>query len=515
MQGPTNIDNGQCRVCSDIENDYESGPCWCDIGYTLSSHSTCVKCPDNCPYCEYNKDKEETECIRCEEGYTINSNKQCQYCGEGCEYCFLSDNSTPVCTLCFSSSFISDNSKCLICPNNCKSCKYDENNQIKCIECNDRSALKKDGITCEECPPYCSSCYANQNDFIICEKCLDHYVLKSETECVDCREITQEGMEGCERCGYNNIKGQFECYECEKKRIRNYYNELMIEVYTYVSNTFQCFNNTDPDKKSFYGCLKAFYNNQTNEYECLTCRNDGYFDDDVYINGFIIEVNNKICKNDLNLGLCEEAENLGTKDSPKYSCHKCYSDSVKIKTSENITICNSRYNTLEYCLEGEEEIINLEGNSQTNYKCTNCVTNADFNNNNICVCNSDSFGDYNKYWCYKCDDSNRGIPGCLAEKGCNYYSLSFNQLNCNECKTGYFKYSEGQCYSCSSEIRNCEKCHYDEFSVKLICDECPYGYIYNEIEKKCELQNCEDYPEISEGCIICEGKREEFLSKKQ
>ena len=100
-------------------------------------------------------------------------------------------------------------------------------------------------------------------------------------------------MKGCERCRYNNNK--FECIECAKKRREDSYE--MIDAYTYVTNTFQCFNNTDPDQKSFYGCLKAFRNDQTNEYECLTCRSYGYYDDDDdYINSFIMVVNNKICK---------------------------------------------------------------------------------------------------------------------------------------------------------------------------------------------------------------------------
>ena len=44
-------------------------------------------------------------------------------------YSFLSNDSTPVCSLCFSRTFSSDNGNCLVCPNNCKTCKYDENNQ--------------------------------------------------------------------------------------------------------------------------------------------------------------------------------------------------------------------------------------------------------------------------------------------------------------------------------------------------------------------------------------------------
>ena len=34
-----------------------------------------------------------------------------------------------------------------------------------------------------------------------------------------------------------------------------------------------------------------------------------------------------------------------------------------------------------------------------------------------------------------------------------------NELDCNECKEGYFKYTHGQCFSCNFEIPNCDKCY--------------------------------------------------------
>ena len=121
----------------------------------------------------------------------------------------------------------------------------------------------------------------------------------------------------------------------------------MIDAYTYVTNTFECFNNTDPDQKSFYGCLKASYNDQTGEYECLTCRK--------YDNNFIMVVNDKICINQWELDYCEEAENLGTKDEPKYSCRKCRDYSAKINSQDNIIKCSGRYENLIYCLKAVEE----------------------------------------------------------------------------------------------------------------------------------------------------------------
>ena len=48
-----------------------------------------------------------------------------------------------------------------------------------------------------------------ENNEIICTKCEDHFALKSETECVYCPNITGEGMEGCNRCGYDKVNNKF------------------------------------------------------------------------------------------------------------------------------------------------------------------------------------------------------------------------------------------------------------------------------------------------------------------
>ena len=237
-----NIANGKCRVCSDDETDYNSGPCWCHSNYTQSSHSTCISCPENCPYCEYNQATQKTECLRCYPGFAVNSEKKCTSCGDGCEYCFLSEDSEPVCSLCFSRTFLSEDKKCLICPNNCKRCQLDENDQIKCIECYDEYALSKEG-ECLNCPTGCKQCFVNDNNEIGCKKCFDDYALNGEEQCVHCSLISEIGGDGCKRCGYNKENHQFECYECKKQESN--YDYSTINIYAYVTNTFQCFSNTD------------------------------------------------------------------------------------------------------------------------------------------------------------------------------------------------------------------------------------------------------------------------------
>ena len=87
-------------------------------------------------------------------------------------------------------------------------------------------------------------------------------------------------------------------------------------------------------------------------------------------------------------------------------------------------------------------------------------------------------------------------------------------MKCPKCKEGYINYNE-QCISCSNEIRNCQKCHYDNTKSKLFCDECQNGYSINSNKDSCISKNCESYPEISEGCILCENKFEEYKSQKK
>jgi len=486
-KAPIKINNGICTICSDNKDVYESSSCFCDLFYTITNHSTCIKCPDNCPFCEYNNKTNKVECLKCEPGYTLNPEKECTNCGNGCQYCTLSNDLTPVCTTCFSKKFTSKNT-CLICPENCKYCDDNE----KCTICKHGHILLNNG-KCGECPLGCNKCGVKENNDIICLECDEHYALKSEKECVYCPNITREGLLGCSKCGYNKKKQNFECYECQ--RIQSEHNKkIWKNIYTYVANTFQCFNNTNKYNLSFYGCAIAYKNDS--RFECQKCK--GY--------PYIMIKNKKICKgsNQRDLYSCTEAEDIGEID-PKYSCIKCEYNSAKILSGE-IFICKSRVDRLSWCLEG------IYDTNKHQYNCTKCVPNAHLNSNYLCQPDSDSFCE--SYWCYKCDDEKKGNVGCLAEKGCSYYSIN-SQLNCKECKEGYFNYTEGQCYSCSAEIQKCEKCHYDNLKNKLICDKCPYGYTLNLKDKKCELKNCEDYPEISEGCVICDKNREEYILNKK
>ena len=440
------ISRGWCLICSDNNTDYDSGSCYCNGGSIKVGQSHCEKCPYNCKKCEYNYTLNTTQCLDCYDNYVLNKDKTCTYCGNGCKRCSINEKYEANCTWCYSGTFLEYN-KCLICNDGCSLCEINQ-----------------------------SSPYKNES---LCTVCKFPYAMNPENQCTYCR-YSDTGGEGCYDCTYNAYNSRFECLKCINNN------------YTFINNIHQCLRNTDINQVYLYGCLQAIYFKENNTYECLKCRD-----------GFIQIVNDKTCRKIKEIGIssyCFEVENLGTPNNSLYSCTKCQNGTTHVEFKSNgKKDCYSRSNNFHYCIEGE-----IEENGK--HLCTKCVELASINNSSLCDCNFDSFGKNNEL-CYKCDDKNIGIEGCLASKGCNYIH-SNNQLDCNQCEKGYFKYSTGQCYYCENEIKFCNKCHFD---LKLKCDNCISIYSPNEEKDKCVIDECQEYPEISPGCIICIDKLEEYL----
>ena len=478
------IPNGNCKICSDNEQDINSKTYSCNQYYVLVG-TNCIKCPDNCPYCEYNEVKKETECTRCKENYIINSNRKCTYCGENCDFCKLNEKSEPICLFCNSNYFLSEG-KCLNCPDNCQKCKIAENNEIKCVECNKKYALLNG--QCIGCKIGCTSCdYNKVYDRIDCKECTYNYALDKDNQCVPCSSKTEIGGQACEECGYNELSTKFECYNCKG-----------YDSYAYIYNEYKCLSNSDSNQADLYGCLKANYNEKENKYECTECKLD-----------YIPITNEHICRYPSEIGLndnCLQAEKIELESGSKYSCSLCKIPYKKTKKLNNITDCLFSYN-LDYCSSGEKDL-----NDAT--ICTECVKNAYFNKKkNLCQCNNDSFSK-DEDFCYKCDNEIHGMPGCDATQGCQYNDVN-GLLSCNKCKSGYALYREGQCFSCSEKISNCNKCHFNKTVDKLICDSCTDNYIINTEKNICELNNCSEYSSIAQGCIICDDKINEYIPKKK
>ena len=445
-----NINGGYCYVYSDNLTDYNKGTCWCHDGFTKISHSKCLRCPDNCKECNFNNVTNNFICLKCNDYYTLNKDKKCIYCGNDCKYCIFDEkyNST-TCLLCSSGISISDNN----CKNSISGCEY--------------HTLDK---------------FSENKNESICKFCDYWSALNLENKCTSCSVAEGTGEGKCKNCKYDEDKKKYKCFRCFNNN------------YVYINNTFQCFSNMKENNKQFYGCLRANFNEETNNYECYECKEN-----------FILINNYKICVNIKNINLsldCVEYENKGTIENPEYSCNKCKNNSAFI-TNDNSgkNDCFIRSGNLSYCLKGN---IDEKGN----YICLQCVDHASLNNYNICECSYNYFGKFNEF-CYKCDDENKANPGCLAEKGCNYIH-SNDQLDCNECKEGYFEYTRGQCFPCKYEISNCGKCHFNYTDKELKCDNCLGIYTLDEKNNKCILNDCKEYPNISPGCIICKDKLNEY-----
>ena len=307
---------------------------------------------------------------------------------------------------------------------------------------------------------------------------------------MSCPTIPQLG-EGCEICSYDKLQDKFNCYICVNRN------------YAYVINSYQCISNLDSSNKQLYGCLRARFNSTTNKYECYICKPE-----------FIPILNDKNCREPTLANLhsdCREAINIGTESAPIYSCLSCKNDNYNTNVTD--------YRGAHDCYPSINELVlcaNATKDNTENLQCTHCIGNfkfifSDKYNKNICDenCEADAFK--KNFWCYKCEDKDFGNPGCVGEKGCEYISDN-DQLNCKECKVGYFKYTYGQCFQCKEGDKYCTECHFNETADRFECEKCIDGYFVNQ-NKKCQLITCNEYPEVTPGCIICDDKLTQYKSE--
>ena len=521
-----------------------------------------VKCGgeiiENCLECDP-KDNYES-CLKCEENHFLFfNNLLCLPCNHsiygqiGCEgNCDGSNYINTGFAFCekgdCKEGYYNLNGLCLQCNDGstaCSKCTYevqekgnDTELDFKCHECISNEYNLTEFVYCEHCDmDYCDICHFS-DDFKkeICDNCSDGFYLDSNGECVKCRDkfipygccsvCSDNDDDENKRCScwlnYHLVNGtcqrnyfpgspgsgggtgtgkvkkdcSSQCAYCEYGKCYNCCDHyVLIE-----EKDNYCLLNNETSQLYLYGCLKAIPINKAGEvYKCKKC-----------LYNFIKIINEDICRKLSEIGisdLCLEVENLQNITDPLYSCHKCQTNFVIInETSKGIINCAHREGNLIFCAEAIKD-------QDGNYKCTKCVDNASFNSSDICECNPDSFGKFNET-CFKCDDKKYENPGCLADKGCNYIH-SNDELDCNECKEGYFGYTKGQCFYCETEIRNCDKCHFEQSNEKLQCDNCISIFTPNKAKDKCEINECEEYPEISPGCIICKDKLNEYKPKNK
>ena len=452
---------GSCLVCSDDNSKLIPGTCRCDPNYK-EVNTRCLPMALNCYKDIYNNITDRFECLICNQYYALNKDKQCTSCGNECIDCIYNEETDDTTCLRCDSNILSPDNKCIKKIDNCLNDILDE-----------------------------SSEYKNES---LCKKCdIGFYPKNSGKFCGNCTADTRGS--DCGVCRYNQNNDKTECFKCYKRSYLYSY-----DYYTFVQNTFQCLKNDDENKFDYFGCVDSIYNEETQRYECIRCL---YY----YIHIF----NDKICKKKSEVDIysdCSEVINLENLENPIYSCNKC-----KYSNNYTLTIIDSALGK-KGCYKREKSLINcLEGIkvAENNYKCIKCVNNSRLNSSEICECNSDSFSK-NGEWCYKCDDENEGNPGCLSEKGCKYNDNT-KELFCNECKEGYVKYNN-ICISCKYKIPNCEKCHFNEIN-ELQCDSCLGIFSLNSTNNNCTINECNEYPEIAPGCIICKDKLNEYKSNNK
>ena len=516
------IEGGRCYICSDNPTDYETGYCYCYSGYAVNKlvngmSNPCVRCPSNCARCTYYPATGEKKCHSCSYGYFLNSNGICTRCGDNCGYC----HSEQTCYVCQPGYRLNSDNNCLICPENCNSCRKDSNGEMYCTSC-----FYGYGLTpqrrCNKCPEHCTSCFwkTSTNSFG-CYSCeqpsyysfQQNYIVGKDDLCVRCQDIAEIGINGgCIQCYYDKyITKDYKCTRClgdtrglykwvfstygywyrSTRCYRVPWPDDPIKDYAYILKEYKCFLNTGYEPESIHGCLESIKDPVSGRYLCNICKRE-----------FIQIVDVKKCLTPTEADLspaCAWAKNIQTYNDPLYSCLNCLYN-IKITDHKGKVDCVPAIDELIRCTEA----IKYENGTR---QCISCVHNyqfiySDTYNQMICDDKCDTYSYYRRNWCYKCNDTYLGNPGCkLVEDACSWYPAN-DQLNCKECTDGYVKFTFGQCLSCSALSLPCKKCHHDEINNAYPCDECAEGYFVNN-EKKCQIITCDEYPEVTKGCVIC------------
>ena len=245
------------------------------------------------------------------------------------------------------------------------------------------------------------------------------------------------------------------------------------------------------------------------------------------------------------------SENLGNKTHPIYSCTSTYYSNHVLITYENGIKDSVNYyddDLIRTCFEANGTSYYLE----PFYNCTSCKYNytavySAYYQRIICVSNiteatkirnntisrnydsripinddgtcDDNFFTYDGRYCYYCNDSYIGIPGCRGK--CNFSINRKNMVLCESgCKDGYIETTKGICTACDNlnwKYRDsyCKKCHYEEnnYPVNYVgikrarrfqCDECKEGY---GLDKEGHCINCTYKSNkilIGNKCIYCD-----------
>ena len=505
----------------------------------LSEKKKCYNCQyelsDLCLKCKFETDDKELKCNLCPPGYYIDSDGNCINFADKVEtlpncnyYRFIIGNYN------FTKSDYDINYGDNIEYVNLKEYNDALSNakspiSSNCTGCDEGYILNKKG----ECEYYdynkCTGKYILEDLYprlSACEDlCTSNYMIyvKFENNSMD---LNPEN--------YNNMSLGYSYYDIRSidNILRNYFNVTNNLTQDFILNSHICLDSSDEKIRNRYSnCERILYIPSNKTFNCLECNypyklatenNTCY-----YNRTYTPPIEDKNC----------EYENLGTNETPIYSCVKCYNDYYTLLTDQNgIKTCVNDIYEIDEC---KEATITSTYYIDTVYNCTSCryyywpyyskyydrhicqhIIDNIVKSNNISLdiyedeneddiipaksgsCDSGYFTPDGKK-CYKCDSKIVGMPGCSGE--CSFSTNRFENLKCeSECKEGYIEESKGICIPCKDAKRGCASCHYETNYPKdyigkkrerfVQCDKCDKGFTKSEISDDCFScgSNCDE-----------------------
>ena len=437
---------------------YESIP----EGYYCNSteFKTIDKCHKNCKTCEKGGTDENNNCLTCKDSEFLDLGN----CATSCVNGYFEINNILTCKC-------SKDTRCNI-------CTEESINKSLCVTCNKElgyypkinDTIMNDGlIDCYHepigyylkneiyypCGSNCKNCVENETANILeCTECMEGYIFKNDfdghkicnKECDYYYYYDSNNNLTCtldDRCpnDYNKtIFSKKECIDdCSKHKIYKYeYNNSCYEECP-PGTTFSDYNKC----QDRLDCGESYYN-----YERTGCIDeipDGYY--------------------------CDNYE-LRTIDK----CH------------ENCELCNEGpIDNNNNCLKCKEPLLLEIGNCVTN--CTNGLL-----SNKICKCPLN-------IKCDSCSEESILLNKCLLCNSDEGYYQKFNDtnnflifVNCYSKDTiedGYYLDSELSLFKPCYET--CSKCSHSGDENNHNCEECKSGYLFNNVTKNCEKEECENY----------------------
>ena len=450
--------NGQCYPCH----------------YFHNINGVCEICSDNIT--DFNNYNPKTWTCICFNHYTNGISEPCKECPNNCVHCAQNSN---VCYQCEDGYALNFEKKCEKCNNNCIYCYINDQGNSICLICKSGFSVYDD--KCIQKVENCTKYIKKENGEYECNACVKHYGLNSNKQCVQCPS-------NCINCQW--IGGeQLSCSLCE-----NYY------IIGKDDTCVQCQNIDEIGRSS---CIDCFYNKNESQYKCLKCSQNEYS---------LLNEQKCIKNSDYNLDYgCSSSKYVNN----AYICLSCYSNYIYFTDTSNCRFYS--YASLSmYCQKAMTKNIYYNRRTYYKYSCLNCITNtisSTYYSETLYDCSNECNTGYflKNYQCFKCDNEEHGDINCLTESGCSYDD--FYGFTCNKCKGGYY-FINNKCSSCFENNSGCKKCDYTYYNG-VQCKECMKGYYLNETTNLCEPNKCEEYPEITPGCLICNDKSIEYLQKSK